>query len=144
MLQCTHLTQLLRASQIRRALDSLPRELYSAYDKSMQRITEESQERRTLAMSALSWIYHSKRQMSTSELVHALGYSLNEPPSSYKDVVASRVVTDVCAGLVVLQADKNTFRYPHQSVYEYFNTVAETWFPSSRDDITKACLTCLS
>jgi Cdc6-like AAA superfamily ATPase len=68
-LQCTRLTHLTRRSEVRRALKILPSGLEAAYEESMGRIEVESPERKSIAMTALSWIYHTRRLLSINELL---------------------------------------------------------------------------
>lgn len=106
----------------------------------MERIGLEPEGKRSIAMKALSWIYHSKRQFSTGELVHALAVNSDEDIPTYEDVVSRKVVLDVCAGLVVIDADSDTFRFVHHSLLEYFDTTSYLWFPGARLETTRACL----
>ncbi|XXG99886.1 hypothetical protein Hte_006227 [Hypoxylon texense] len=139
-LQCTHLTHLSRLSEIKQAVKALPTGLDDLYKESMERIGLEPLGKRSIALKALSWIYHSKRQLSTGELVHALAMNPDEPIPMYEDVVKRKVVLDVCAGLVVVDAENDTFRFVHHSLHEYFENTSYLWFPSARLDITRACL----
>lgn len=127
-------------SEIKRAVQSLPNGLDDLYKESMERIGLEPQEKRSIAMKALSWIYHSKRQLSIGELVHALAINSDDPIPMYEDVVSRKRVLDVCAGLVVVDADNDTFRFVHHSLHEYFENTSYLWFPGARLDITRACL----
>ncbi|KAI1780339.1 ankyrin repeat-containing domain protein [Hypoxylon cercidicola] len=142
-LQCNRLVHASRLSEIRKAVCELPMGLNDLYKESMDRIELEPSGRRSIAMRALSWIYHSKRQLSTEELIHALSIEPHEDIPLYEDVVSQRVVLDVCAGLVVINPEHDTFRFVHQSLHEYFARTSEDWFPRARLEITRACLTYL-
>ncbi|KAI2603696.1 hypothetical protein GGR54DRAFT_653092 [Hypoxylon sp. NC1633] len=142
-LQCNRLIHASRLSEIKKAVSELPTGLDDLYKESMDRIELEPHERRTIAMRALCWIYHSKRQLSTEELLHALAIEPHEDIPLYEDVVSRKVVLDVCAGLVVINTEHDTFRFVHQSLHEYFARTSDKWFPRARLDITKACLTYL-
>lgn len=143
MLQCNRLIHASRLSEVRKAVCELPMELDALYKESMDRIELEPPDRRSIAMKTLSWIYHSKRQLSTAELIHAIAIEPHEDIPLYEDVVSQKVVLDVCAGLVVINTEHDTFRFVHQSLHEYLVRTSKNWFPRAQLDITKACLTYL-
>ncbi|KND88668.1 Ankyrin-2 [Tolypocladium ophioglossoides CBS 100239] len=144
VLQCTRLTHICRASELRRALKILPSRLEGAYEGSMQRIGLEPCERKSIAMATLSWLYHSKRQPSAMELLQALAIDPTEPILDFEDIMSRKVVLDVCAGLVVFDAESNALRFTHYSVHEFFETTWQHWFPQARLGITRTCLAYLS
>jgi hypothetical protein len=88
-------------------------------------------------MKALSWIYYAKRPLASTELVYALAIDLYEPVLFYKDVVSRKVVLDVCAGLATVDAENDTFRLVHYSLYEYLEATSENWFPEEGLNITR-------
>lgn len=71
-LQCSHLSQLSRIAEVRRALNTLPTGLNEAYEKALERVEQQSCERRALGILILSWLFHAKRPMHMEELCHAL------------------------------------------------------------------------
>jgi ankyrin repeat protein len=139
-LQCTHLNHLVRMSEVKKALKGLPSGLEGAYEGSMQRVSLESRERKSIAMTTLSWIFHSQRPLSVSELLHA--HAVDATDSLLKDeaVPSRNVIIDTCAGLVKFDAESDTIRFVHYSVHEYFKATYQRWFPNARVDITRTCL----
>lgn len=142
-LKCIHLTHLSRFSEIKKAVRTPPQGLDDLYKESMHRITSQPPAKKTTAMKTLSWIYHAKRQLSIEELVHALAIESDEPIPAYEDVISDKAVLDMCAGLVLIDAENNTARFVHHTLQEYFDSTYESWFIGARLDITKACLTYL-
>ncbi|KAJ2998948.1 hypothetical protein NUW58_g156 [Xylaria curta] len=138
VLKCIHLTHLSRFSEIRNAVQAHSNGLADLYKESMERIMHQPNEKRKTATKALSWIYHSKRQLSVGELVHALAIDCDEAVPTYEDVISEQTVLDVCAGLVVIE--NKTVRFVHHTLQEYFEAAYETWFCGERRFITKACL----
>ncbi|KAI1744084.1 ankyrin repeat-containing domain protein [Xylaria scruposa] len=138
-LQCTHLTHLSRFSEIKKAVQTTPNELGELYKDSMERITLQPRGKRLTALRSLAWIFHSKRELSVHELVHALAIESNEAIPTYEDVVPRQVVLDVCAGLVIIDAKNDSFRFVHHTLYEYFKITHQIWFLKARLEITRAC-----
>ncbi|KAI0973718.1 hypothetical protein F4678DRAFT_408380 [Xylaria arbuscula] len=139
-LKCIHLTHLSRLSEIRNAVQAHSKGLDDLYQESMERIMLQHHEKRKTAMKVLSWIYHAKRQLSVGELVHALAIDYSEAIPAYEDVISEKMVLDVCAGLVLIDAKEKTVQFVHHTLQEYLKASYETWFRDERRCITKACL----
>lgn len=142
--QCDHLMQLARRSEIRKALQMLPRGLESAYETTMSRIQLEPPSRKSIALATLSWVYHSKRSLSVDELLHALAVDAGGSSFDEEDIPPGNLVLAVCAGLVVFDTGSSTVRFAHYSVHEYFQTTFQRWFPDGESQIAKSCLAYLS
>ncbi|KAJ2985018.1 hypothetical protein NUW58_g5758 [Xylaria curta] len=142
-LQCTYLTQLPRFSEIKKAVQTTPSELKDLYKDTMERIALQPRGKRLTALKSLSWIFYSKRELSVQELVHALAIQSDEAVPTYEDVVTRQMVLDVCAGLLIIDAKNDSFRFVHHTLYEYFKITHEKWFHKGRLESTRACLTYL-
>ncbi|KAI8952784.1 hypothetical protein F4801DRAFT_188270 [Xylaria longipes] len=140
VLLCTHLTHLSRFSEIRSAVQTHSKGLDDIYNESMQRIMLQPREKRTTAIKALSWIYHSKRQLTVEELVHALAINSDETIPAYEDVISERAVLDLCDGLIVIDATNKGVRFVHHTLQEHFEGTYTEWFSGEQLKITKACL----
>ncbi|KAK0751417.1 hypothetical protein B0T18DRAFT_387548 [Schizothecium vesticola] len=142
VLQCLHLSRLTRRSEVKKALRSLPSGLDMAYEESMLRITQEATERRSLAIAALSWIYHAERPLTVSELLQAFAIDSASPRLSDEDSVPGNLVLDVCGGLVIFDHQRDAACFAHYSVHEYFDqeSTHRRWFLSARQDIARATL----
>jgi ankyrin repeat protein len=138
-LQCIHLSHLVRVSEVKQALKELPSGLESAYQGSLQRIGLESPERKSIAMTTLSWIYHSQRPLSIGELLHALAVDDTESLLNDEAVPPRNVIIGTCAGLVIFDAERDIVRFVHYSVHEYFKATYQRCFPNARVDITRTC-----
>jgi len=93
-------------------------------------------------MMALAWVYYSKRPLSNSELLHALAVDPDEQEElDYTDVLSQRVVSDICAGLLVFDSKNGSVRFAHYSVHEYLEaTGPDRWFPQAQSSIARVCL----
>lgn len=106
----------------------------------MGRIKLESPERKSLAITALSWIYHSKRPLSINELQHVLAVDPSASSLSEENIPSRSLVVDVCAGLIVLDTESGAVRFAHYSLHEYFQATYQHWFPLARREIARVCL----
>jgi ankyrin repeat protein len=107
----------------------------------MGRIEVESPERKSIAMTALSWIYHTRRPLSINELLHVLAVDSSSVLSLSEENIPSRsLVLDVCAGLIVLDTESGAVRFAHYSLHEYFQATYQQWFSLARREIARVCL----
>jgi len=107
----------------------------------MKRIEGGFPERKALALTTLSWIYHAKRTLSVDELLQALALDPSTWQFNHEDVPSRDIIIDACMGLVAIDSENTTARFAHNSVREYFQREANyrRWFPHARQDIAKAC-----
>ncbi|KAB5522809.1 hypothetical protein GE09DRAFT_493396 [Coniochaeta sp. 2T2.1] len=144
-LHCNHLCHLVRRSEVQGALESLPRGIDAAYEEAMRRIEADFPERRALALTVLSWIYHAKRALSADELLQALAIDPLTWQFNEEDVPSREIIIDACVGLVAIDSENRTARFAHKSVREYFQreTTYRRWFPDAKVDIARSCLSFL-
>lgn len=117
----------------------------SAYDDAMERINEQSGNRKELALRVLMWITCAKRQLSIRELQHALAVQIDESSLDEDDFVDINDIISVCAGLVTIDEQSNIVRLVHYTTQEYFQRqeLQDKWFPAAQDTIFMACTTYL-
>ncbi|POR33893.1 Uncharacterized protein TPAR_05909 [Tolypocladium paradoxum] len=93
-----------------------------AYENAMERIGEQVNDQRSLALDVLRWISGSMRPFKTPELRHALAVEMGrltlDPDKDLPDVAD---MVSVCAGLVVLDEESNIIRYP------FYDYAAKNW-----------------
>lgn len=98
--------------EVRKALQNLPRDTSHIYDETMKRVEGQIKGHRKLAEQAFSWIIYAYRQLSFEELQHALAVSLDSE-MTFMDpnaLVDEKILTSVCAGLVVVDPQSNIVR----------------------------------
>jgi ankyrin repeat protein len=131
---------------IRIALAKLPTGS-SAYDETyhaaMERV-EGQADAKKLAKQVLSWITCAKRQLTLSELQHALAVEVGEPELDEENLPQIEDMISVCAGLVTADEESKIIRLVHYTTQEYFERTWPAWFPDAQTDITGACVTYLS
>ncbi|KAJ6440681.1 C6 transcription factor [Purpureocillium lavendulum] len=71
-LQVENICQKRRLLDIRRALDTLAKDVHQFYDDSLRRIEELDEYDKDFALRVLSFVFYARRPLSTDELIHAL------------------------------------------------------------------------
>ena len=110
----------------------------------MHRIERQGPNSAKLAKGVLSWITCAKRQLTTSELQHALAVQAGEPEFNKEDLPQVQDMISVCAGLVTVNEESDIIRLIHYTTQEYFEGTWKDWFPDAETTITKICITYLS
>ncbi|KAK2795967.1 hypothetical protein FQN50_009649 [Emmonsiellopsis sp. PD_5] len=128
------------------ATDERPLVLDNAYKQAMERINEQKQGFRELAMATLQWITHAMRPLSTIELQHALAVEIGEVELDQENISEIEDILSACGGLVTVDEETSIIRLVHYTTQEYFDQAQNQnhWFPSAETNITKVCMTYLS
>jgi ankyrin repeat protein len=131
---------------IRTALGKLQTEFDAydrAYQKAMERIEGQIEDRRELAKQVLSWVTCAKRPLTTSELRHALGVEIGTSELDEENLPEIEDMISVCGGLVTVDKESRIIRLVHYTTQEYFERTWTSWFGSAQTDITSICVTYL-
>jgi hypothetical protein len=115
-----------------------------AYEDAMKRIEEQVSSQKEVAKEVLLWITCVKRELTTSELQHALAVEVGELELDENNLSKIEYMVSICAGLVTVDEKSNIIRLVHYTTQEYFERTQENWFPNAQTSITKTCLTYLS
>ncbi|CAF3544215.1 unnamed protein product [Fusarium graminearum] len=118
--------------------------LARAYGQAMERINGQMPGKKELAMKVLSWITCAKRQLTTSELQHALATKTGESELDLRDLPHIGDMVSVCAGLVTVDEESGVIRLVHHTTQEYLKRTQEQWFRDPESVITTTCVTYLS
>lgn len=138
-----HLDQLAKQTSVRNlriALDNLPSKLDDTYQHAMVRISQQDEGYCQLAFRALSWISKAKRPLTIKELQHAVSIELTDRNMNDESLVSTALITSVCAGLVSIDTESDTFRLVHFTVEEFFKNNSPKWFPDAEKLIAETCL----
>ncbi|PCD24438.1 hypothetical protein FGRA07_11098 [Fusarium graminearum] len=118
--------------------------LARAYGQAMERINEQMPGKKELAMKVLSWITCAKRQLTTSELQHALATKTGKSELDHGDLTHIGDMVSVCAGLVTVDEESGIIRLVHYTTQEYLKRTREQWFRDPESVIATTCVTYLS
>jgi hypothetical protein len=87
---------------ILRALEKLPKGFEGTYNDAMERINQQSEERKKMAYHVLSWISYAFRSLSIVELQYALAMREDMTEMDENDLDDEEYLISVCAGLVTV------------------------------------------
>ncbi|KAL7802928.1 hypothetical protein V8C43DRAFT_312380 [Trichoderma afarasin] len=113
-------------------------------DAMMTRIRGQDADRRDLAMNTLLWMTFAFHPLKTKQLQHALAVEVGESSLDEANIPDTDYIASVCAGLVVIDAETDTFRFCHKSVDSWVIARGNELFPDARLHLTRVCLTYLS
>ncbi|KAK3940739.1 ankyrin repeat-containing domain protein [Diplogelasinospora grovesii] len=118
--------------------------LDEAYDHAMKRINEQGQDHNRLAIRVLSWVTCAMTPLTTMDLQHALAVEVGATELDKENFPSIEKMVSACAGLVIVDQERNVIRLVHYTTQEYFEQTQERWFPDAETDITRTCVTYLS
>ncbi|KAJ7111396.1 ankyrin repeat-containing domain protein [Mycena epipterygia] len=132
-----HLLTLTTIKEIRRSLTTLPSNLTSAYQSSLDRILAQPPARAALALRVIAWITHAERRLTTAELLHALAVEDDTDEIDEENFVSARIVLQVCVGLVLVNDD--TFvSLVHATAHKFFQDMPAQF--DTHIDMASTCL----
>ena len=127
----------------------MPRELDDLYGETVERIRRQSGDDGELGMRVLSWVTHTKRPLLVDELAHGLAVEYEDDEEAQNELdtdnlLSSRSLVDVCAGLVIIDPRSQIIRLVHYTTQEYFDKERLHLFENAEVEISRASLTYLS
>ncbi|TFK19418.1 hypothetical protein FA15DRAFT_760033 [Coprinopsis marcescibilis] len=137
-------------SQVRKALEGLPRGMDGMYDKTMDRIKALPEHEADLAKRVLIWVTYAQKPLTPEELVLAVSVC----PDTFRfddkmEPAGIDSILSLCCGLVEVGATKNWFgqpinivRFVHYSVAEYLIKNLKLHYPD--DPHALIASTCIS
>ncbi|CZR65340.1 related to nucleoside phosphorylase [Phialocephala subalpina] len=114
-----------------------------AYEQAVERINGQKPGLKKLAMKVLLWIACANRQLTASELQHALATKVGKSKLDQGDLPHIGDMVSVCLGLVTIDEESNIIRLVHYTTQEYFRRTRKRWFPKAESEITTICVTYL-
>ncbi|CAH0057563.1 unnamed protein product [Clonostachys solani] len=118
--------------------------LYQAYSQAMQRINNQPEGFKNLAMKVLLWTTRAMRQLTTVELQHALATKLKNSEFDHGDIPHVEDMVSVCAGLVMLDEGGLIVRPVHYTTQIFLQATLDSWYPVIESLPTEICISYLS
>jgi len=134
------LSRLSNRKDIREALKRMPDELPATYDALMTRILSQDKGHVDLAITVLMWITHAKEPLSPLELQHAVAFPPDSTELDEEALPSIRYLISLCAGIVVVDRERNVIRLVHYTTEHYFQDVRKKHFPDAHAIIARTCL----
>ena len=103
----------------RLALSRIPEGLYTAFEKTVERIQQQPRAFSDQAMNILMWTHYAKRPLRVRELQHALAVRLGDTELNTENLPSLKTWLAGCFGLVVIDDETSTIHLVHFSLQEY-------------------------
>ncbi len=87
---------------LRVALEKLPDNMPSAYNKTLERVNSQGKHDKELAYDIFSWIAFTRRALTVLELRHALAVEPDTMSLDPDNLCSEDLLGSVCGGLVVI------------------------------------------
>ena len=132
-------------SKRREALETLPTDLYDAFQGIITRIQEcRRAGQAELGMRVLMWLHFAHQPLTLAELQHALAVEKNHAEFDAGNIPPQKALLDSCLGLVVVDEGTLSVRFVHYTLEEYFHKDSRAEFHHGYTYIAETCLTYLN
>ncbi|KAH0171297.1 hypothetical protein KCU67_g2249, partial [Aureobasidium melanogenum] len=134
-IQMDQLKDCLTPATLKLSLEKIPYgpEAYAQmYDKTLKIVEDQSEIKRKLAFDVLSWIFYSKRALTTSELLNAVAIEVGVPHLDQEKICTMSTVRNVCAGLVVEDQDGLNVQLVHHTAKDFMRDRQPKWLSDSK------------
>jgi ankyrin repeat protein len=118
--------------------------LNHAYHTAMRRISSQPLKHKRLAEKVLSWVTCAKQQLSPIQLQIAITVETGMKTLDKENTHDIGLAISVCAGLIVLDEERDVVRPVHYTTQEYFEQNWRDWIPEAHTQITETCIVYLS
>lgn len=122
--------------------NSVPTQLYDAYETVMDAIFQSNNDSKELAQKILSWIFHAKRPLRMNELRIAIAVRDGDVELDEEDLMPSDEIVEVCASLLNHDTGSGIVGFSHPMVQEFLKS-RYMHFIVNELVIAKTCLTYL-
>ena len=150
-LQIESLADQTTVSGVRLALKRLPADLFAMYDKTMERIRDQSKQDADLGLKAFSLIFGAKDTLTVGELRHALAVEPGIARIDPEALPLLEILLNATAGLITTEDYNDTqdelqheVYFVHRTLEEYIDINREQLFPELSVFMAKTCLSYLS
>ena len=142
-LQMASLQSCHNANQVKKALQKLPSTLDAAYEKTMERVKNQSSHKTLLALEVIAWITSTFRPLSFGELQHALATRPEDREMKGHAVINKSLIHEATQGLVAIEYD-GIVRLIHQTARDYFEKFQETLLYPATENVATSILAYLN
>ncbi|KAL7791368.1 hypothetical protein V8C37DRAFT_382899 [Trichoderma ceciliae] len=140
------LSKKINRKEVRIALRTLPSTLDATYSDALGRINSQDPESVELAELVLFWVICARKSLTVRDLQHLYatrvlsdGQSLEED-----DLPDGDILTGVCSGLIIVDAESQVVRPVHYTAQQYFEKCHRQQLREARLDLTNTSLAYLT
>ena len=138
-LQIKQILELETEAAIRDRLGKLPPTLEAAYDEIYEKINARNKHDRALADRAFKWVMCAIQPLKSEALLAAVRLDPESDGFELSDEINEAQLLHLCNNLLLIDAQRGTWRASHLSVVEYFEQNHWTLL-QAHCDVAKACL----
>lgn len=132
-----HITSLTTIKKIRKCLDALPADYNKAYQSTFDRILQQNDARREVALKTLTWVSNVKQPLTMRQLQHAIAAWDCEDAIDNEDLESPKTILSSCLGLLRLSKTEQRVEFIHSSARSF--TLAKVGLEAEKT-ISLACL----
>jgi len=92
------------------AVESLPLGLNALYERTWERIEDQTDDEVSLARKVVIWLTHAYRPLKVTELQHAVAVPDEGDGFDEGDVTAEELIISVCCGLIMVDQQSRIVR----------------------------------
>src|SRR5579862_9596989 len=147
LLPTLQIRTILQATTIRdrdEALKTLPSNLDEAFNGTMIRVTEQSQELFKKAVKIMAWIHLVERPLTVDELLCSLAIKDGDRSLDPRGIPVRKSLLNCCQGLALIDQETSTVRLVHYSLQEYLSRQDEIFGRTKAGWHSKIARTCLT
>lgn len=130
-------------SEVRKTLRNLSANLGQAFEDTLTRISNQSANRRKVAMRTLMWVSRARRPLSAKELCQALATEIGESQPDEDNLLHAKHIVDCCFGLIVIEGQSSSVRLVHYTLQDYLQSRYQGRSAEDETEIARICLTYL-
>jgi ankyrin repeat protein/chitinase len=141
------LASCINSRAVHEALKSLSRTLEDTYASTLDRINKLPDGIPHFSFKVLCWVAYSFRPLTVNELCCALAIDPGDPDFDGEKIPLKEDISNLCAGLVVVDHISDVVRLVHPTLQTYFNMDSVRKDPRFSEVLAKMaeiCLNCLS
>uniref|UniRef100_A0A0B7JZL9 Uncharacterized protein n=1 Tax=Bionectria ochroleuca TaxID=29856 RepID=A0A0B7JZL9_BIOOC len=112
-----------------------------AYEAAIERIESQKSDRLTYAKKLLSWVSLAKRELSVSELEHALAVEPGARAIDKGDIPDLQDIISFCAGLVSIDQTSQVVKLVHLTAQTFLESKLAEFLPNAESSIAHICIT---
>ncbi len=140
-----HLESLARKinrKEVRSSLRTLPKTLDVLYEQALHRLQSQAEEDVALAELILFWVVCARRPLALLELQQMYATTELTPESALEDddLPDADILTSVCGGLIIVNAESGTIRLVHYTTQQYLERTYKDRLLNVRRQITSTIL----
>ncbi|KAH6619563.1 ankyrin repeat-containing domain protein [Chaetomium sp. MPI-SDFR-AT-0129] len=132
-----HITSLTTIKKIRRCLETMLSNHSQAYQSTFDRILQQSDPRREVALKALGWVSKAKQPLTMRQLQHAIAAEDGEDGLGDEDLESPKTILSSCLGRLRLSTTDRTVEFIHSSTKPFIDAKVD---PDADGTIFRACV----